>query len=118
MGIIVELERRRADIFSCDGWDELLDPLFIQALGSFRKYKFTMVRDLCRTIRNKRNHYRDMPEDVQKLVGPLSGGYLRYFTSKFPALLPTLHSVAETQGMQDNEHFRAFFDGYTPDDKD
>lgn len=45
------------------------------------------IRDLLRVIRNKKHHYRDLPEDVQQVVGALPDGYLSYFAKRYPMLL-------------------------------
>lgn len=41
-------------------------------VGKHRKYS-NSVRDLLRVIRNKTQHYYDLPEDVQQALGPLPG---------------------------------------------
>lgn len=46
-------------------WDEKLDAAFITDMGRYRKYRFDCVRDLLRVIRNKLNHYRELPKDLQ-----------------------------------------------------
>ncbi len=45
-------------------------------LNRYRRYDFSSVRDLLRVIRNKRNHFREMPEALQALMGPVPQGYL------------------------------------------
>lgn len=44
-------------------------------------------------IRNKKNHYRDLPLAVRTELGPIPEGFLHYFTSRFPALLIYVYSV-------------------------
>lgn len=46
-------------------WGEKLDPPFISDMGRYRKYKFDCTRDLLRVIRNKLNHYRELPNELQ-----------------------------------------------------
>ncbi|URE32844.1 ribonuclease 2-5A family protein, partial [Musa troglodytarum] len=46
-------------------WDEKLDAAFIADMGRYRKYRFNCVRDLLRVIRNKLNHYRELPKELQ-----------------------------------------------------
>ena len=36
-----------------------------------------MVQDLLRVVRNKRSHFYEMSEDMQRQMGPLPDGYLR-----------------------------------------
>ncbi|KAL0235011.1 hypothetical protein GEMRC1_001593 [Eukaryota sp. GEM-RC1] len=84
--IVRSLETYATNILGRD-WIATLDQSFIDQLGRFRKYNARSVRDLLRVIRNKKHHYRDLPEDVRDLVGPLPGGYLRYFSTRFPSLV-------------------------------
>lgn len=49
-------------------WDEKLEPTFLDNIGRYRRYKFDSVRDLLRVIRNKRNHYRELPAEVQVFI--------------------------------------------------
>lgn len=68
-------------------WDEKMEPAFINNIGRYRRYKFGSIRDLLRVIRNKFNHYRELPENIQELLGPIPEGFDHYFSSRFPRLL-------------------------------
>uniref|UniRef100_A0A383VZQ0 non-specific serine/threonine protein kinase n=1 Tax=Tetradesmus obliquus TaxID=3088 RepID=A0A383VZQ0_TETOB len=68
-------------------WGAALDPELISNLGKYRRYDYTAMRDLLRVVRNKRNHFREMPQELQRLMGPLPDGFYRYFSSRFPMLL-------------------------------
>lgn len=46
-------------------WDEKMEPAFINNIGRYRRYKFDSVRDLLRVLRNKMNHYRELPKEIQ-----------------------------------------------------
>lgn len=46
-------------------WDEKMEPAFITNIGRYRRYKYNSVRDLLRVIRNKLNHYRELPTEIQ-----------------------------------------------------
>lgn len=46
-------------------WDERMEPAFIANIGHYRRYKFNSVRDLLRVMRNKLNHYRELPQEIQ-----------------------------------------------------
>ena len=46
-------------------WDEKMEPAFINNIGRYRRYKFDSVRDLLRVMRNKLNHYRELPKEIQ-----------------------------------------------------
>ena len=67
--------------------------------------------DLLRALRNKKNHYEDMPEDVKKRVGPLAGGYLNYWCIKFPRLLMATYEVVHHLGLETGDRFKGYFEG-------
>lgn len=46
-------------------WDEKMEPAFLNNIGKYRRYKFDSVRDLLRVMRNKLNHYRELPLKIQ-----------------------------------------------------
>ncbi|XP_031563309.1 serine/threonine-protein kinase/endoribonuclease IRE2-like isoform X1 [Actinia tenebrosa] len=56
-------------------------------LRKFRTYKGAHLRDLLRAMRNKKHHYRELPEHVRTALGSIPDGYVQYFTSRFPRLL-------------------------------
>lgn len=90
--VLNELESIAA--VALDGkWDEKLEPAFLNNIGHYRRYKFDSVRDLLRVIRNKQNHYREIPQDIQELLGPLPEGFDGYFSSRFPKLLIEVYKV-------------------------
>jgi serine/threonine-protein kinase/endoribonuclease IRE1 len=71
----------------------ILDKKFVDTLGKQRKYQGEKVLDLLRALRNKKNHYLEMEDDVKTLVGPLPSGYLKYWLRKFPTLLIECYSA-------------------------
>ncbi|KAJ0086245.1 hypothetical protein Patl1_09365 [Pistacia atlantica] len=74
-------------------WDEKMEAAFLDNIGRYRRYKYDSVRDLLRVIRNKSNHYRELPQDIQDLLGPLPEGFYNYFSSRFPKLLIEVYNV-------------------------
>ncbi|KAK1819193.1 bifunctional endoribonuclease/protein kinase ire1 [Friedmanniomyces endolithicus] len=86
-----------------------LDRQFVDTLGKQRKYSGNRLLDLLRALRNKKNHYEDMPAEVKARVGPLAGGYLRYWTDRFPLLLMTCYEVIHQAGIQESDRFRGYF---------
>ena len=58
-------------------WGSALEPEVIANLGKYRKYNSSSLRDLLRVIRNKHNHFREMPPDLQQRLGALPEGFLR-----------------------------------------
>ncbi|KAK6439611.1 bifunctional endoribonuclease/protein kinase ire1 [Oleoguttula sp. CCFEE 5521] len=87
-----------------------LDRSFVDTLGKQRKYSGDRLLDLLRALRNKKNHYEDMPEDVKKRVGSLPGGYLTYWTNKFPLLLMACYEVVHECGVEGGR-FKGYLEG-------
>ncbi|BGP50233.1 bifunctional endoribonuclease/protein kinase ire1 [Rhodotorula kratochvilovae] len=92
---LLTLERRAHEIVG-DDWQKALDRTFLDNLGKYRKYDGASVRDLLRVLRNKKHHYQDLPETVRKALGDLPGGFLSYFTSRFPHLLLHVYDTVAT----------------------
>ncbi|GAB4833030.1 hypothetical protein Ancab_007053 [Ancistrocladus abbreviatus] len=74
-------------------WDEKLETSFINNISKYRRYKYDSVRDLLRVIRNKLNHYRELPKEIQETLGSVPGGFDSYFMSRFPRLLIEVYKV-------------------------
>ncbi|XP_057448905.1 serine/threonine-protein kinase/endoribonuclease IRE1a [Lotus japonicus] len=91
-------------------WDEKMEPAFITNIGRYRRYKFDSVRDLLRVLRNKLNHYRELPQEIQELLGPVPEGFNDYFASRFPRLLIEVYKVI-CQYCKDDECFQRYFRG-------
>ncbi|XP_058090578.1 serine/threonine-protein kinase/endoribonuclease IRE1a-like isoform X2 [Magnolia sinica] len=49
-------------------WDDKMEAAFITNIGRYRRYKYDSTRDLLRVIRNKLNHYGELPNDVQVCI--------------------------------------------------
>ena len=93
-----------------NNWCTRIDKVFLDSLGKFRKYQESSIRDLMRLIRNKKNHYEDLPEDVRQLLGPLPSGFLDYFSSRFPRLfLHTYRVIAHTPKFRQDPQFEDYF---------
>ncbi|KAH8812119.1 hypothetical protein F5884DRAFT_303148 [Xylogone sp. PMI_703] len=103
-----ELERWAAEV--CHG--DFLKPLgkeFVESMGKQRKYTGTRLLDLLRALRNKRNHYEDMPDKLKKDVGPLPEGYLSFWTRKFPNLLIICWNVVYEVQWDETDRFREYY---------
>ena len=59
------------------GWEEKLSWDLRTNLGRYRKYRSSTLRDLLRVIRNKHNHFREMPAHLQEEMA-LPVGFLQY----------------------------------------
>ncbi|XP_058777674.1 serine/threonine-protein kinase/endoribonuclease IRE1a-like [Vicia villosa] len=89
-------------------WDEKMEPNFLANIGRYRRYKFDSVRDLLRVLRNKLNHFRELPLEIQELIGPIPEGFNEYFTSRFPRLLIEVYKVI-CNNCKDDECFQRYF---------
>ncbi|CAK7355575.1 unnamed protein product [Dovyalis caffra] len=89
-------------------WNEKMEPAFISDIGRHRRYKFDSIRDLLRVIRNKLNHYRELPNEIQELLGPVPEGYDSYFASRFPKLLIEVYKVV-CKYCREEECFQKYF---------
>lgn len=84
-----------------------LPPRIITEAGKQRKYTGTRMIDLLRLIRNKKNHFHDLPDEVK--FGDMAGtldGYYHFFSSKFPSLLVNIHCLLIERGLRYNPDFR------------
>jgi serine/threonine-protein kinase/endoribonuclease IRE1 len=107
---LMELEGWAPDV--CHGdFLKTLSKDFVDSLGKQRKYTGTRLLDLLRALRNKKNHYEDMPEKLKKDVGPLPEGYLSYWTRKFPNLLIACWNVVYEVKWDSEDRF---FEYYQP----
>ncbi|RAL63218.1 hypothetical protein DID88_004296 [Monilinia fructigena] len=106
---LLELERWAPDV--CHG--DFLKPLgkeFVDSMGKQRKYTGTRLLDLLRALRNKKNHYEDMPDRLKKDVGPLPDGYLTFWTRKFPNLLITCWNVVYELEWDHVDRFKEYYE--------
>ncbi|KAK3677698.1 bifunctional endoribonuclease/protein kinase ire1 [Recurvomyces mirabilis] len=104
------LEDRAPEVIGRNDFLSKLDRSFVDTLGKQRKYSGNRLLDLLRALRNKKNHYEDMPDDVKRRVGPLAGGYLTYWTDRFPRLLMICYMVIHEAGIQNTDRFKGYFD--------
>lgn len=107
------LERRAEEVigapFERADFLSKLDRHFVDTLGKQRKYSGNRLLDLLRALRNKKNHYEDMPPSVKKLVGPLAVGYLGYWCQRFPRLLMACYEVVHEEKLVGNDRFKGYF---------
>ena len=75
--LLHQLEAVSEDAIGGASWGSALEPEVIANLGKYRKYNSSSLRDLLRVIRNKHNHFREMPPDLQQKLGALPEGFLR-----------------------------------------
>ncbi|KAF2221545.1 hypothetical protein BDZ85DRAFT_265577 [Elsinoe ampelina] len=103
------LESYAPDVIIKGDFLKVLPREFVDTLGKQRKYTGNKLLDLLRALRNKRNHYEDMPDEVKRKVGPLPGGYLNFWTARFPKLLMACYWIIRETGLNESERFREYF---------
>ncbi|XP_069808178.1 serine/threonine-protein kinase/endoribonuclease IRE1 isoform X2 [Dendropsophus ebraccatus] len=104
--IVKRLERGGRDVVKLDWREHITVPLQTD-LRKFRSYKGKSVRDLLRALRNKKHHYRELPEEVQETLGSVPDEFVGYFTSRFPALL--LHTYLAMQLCSRERLFQPYY---------
>lgn len=105
---LCELERHAMDVTKGD-FLRALPREFVESLGKQRKYTGSRLLDMLRALRNKRNHYEDMPETLKRTVGPLPEGYLGFWTRRFPMLLLVCWDVVYKVRWDETDRFREYY---------
>lgn len=73
---------------------------FLTEMGKQRKYNGAKMLDLLRVIRNKKNHFQDLPENVRELMmGGCAEGYFGFWARRFPSLLVVCHALVLEAGL-------------------
>ncbi|CAA2972556.1 serine threonine- kinase endoribonuclease IRE1a isoform X1 [Olea europaea subsp. europaea] len=90
-------------------WDEKMEPAFLNNIGCYRRYKYDSVRHLLRVMRNKLNHYRELPTEIQELIGSVPEGFDRYFKTRYPKLLIEVYKVMYAY-CREEEWFLKYFE--------
>lgn len=89
------VERRSKEIFGYD-WINCLSQDLQTDLRNFRKYKSNSTCHLLRAIRNKRNHYQELPSDLKASLGEIPDGFMTYFSSRFPELIVHIYEALQS----------------------
>ena len=105
------LEDRAGDVIENNDFLRVFPHEFVFTLGKQRKYKPNSLLDLLRALRNKKNHYEDMPEELKRKIGGLPEGYLGYWTRRFPSLLLTCWEVIDEVGWSGEPRYQKFYEG-------
>jgi serine/threonine-protein kinase/endoribonuclease IRE1 len=98
---------------------------FINEMGKQRKYTGSKMIDLLRVIRNKRNHFHDLPADVKQLMTVNAGesngeagqgrgmpsvkGYYEFWEKRFPSLLVNCHMLLVDRGVVGGWRMERYF---------
>ena len=105
--IVKSLELNSTDVVRGD-WKRQISAELQMDLKKFRSYRGSSVKDLLRALRNKRHHYRELDQDLQRSLGTIPDEFVRYFTSRFPRLL--VHSYVCMQDYRKEHIFHEFYD--------
>eukprot|EP01132_Coremiostelium_polycephalum_P010882 gene10882-13331_t len=106
----IEMDSHIEEVVGVSGdWWSKFDQVLIDNIGRYRKYNGKSIRDLLRVIRNKFNHYRDLSVEEQNCLGPLSEGFLGYFTTKFPKLVIITYLFIQ-KNLRNEPYFKQFFE--------
>ncbi|KAH7305969.1 hypothetical protein B0I35DRAFT_413755 [Stachybotrys elegans] len=106
---LMTLEDQAPEVIPTD-FLRILPREFVDSLGKQRKYKGNKLLDLLRALRNKRNHYEDMPDSLKRSVGPLPEGYLSFWTVRFPSLLITCWCIVRWVGWDTEPRFIEYYE--------
>ncbi|KAJ2900727.1 putative Serine/threonine kinase IRE1 [Zalerion maritima] len=112
---LVCLESISQRVISSHDFLKQLPQAFVDSLGKQRKYTGSRMLDLLRAIRNKHNHYEDMSDGLKKTVGSLPGGYLRFWTTRFPNMLIACWQLIFDLQLEDSERFKEYYKPCKPD---
>lgn len=107
--LIDDLEEGAHKVVGSD-WHSRFPALFIENLGKYRRYHGDRIIDLLRALRNKLHHYNDFTPELVECVGTLPGGFLRFFTKRFPFLLTHVYYYAERH-FKDEAGFSSYYVG-------
>ena len=97
LSLLRRFEKVGFSVFGGIPWDKKLPKLFIENLGQRRKYCFYSLRDFTRAIRNKVEHFDEIPMELRALIGKSPEEMLKYFVAKFPLLVVTLFDFARKE---------------------
>jgi serine/threonine-protein kinase/endoribonuclease IRE1 len=83
---------------------------FINEMGKQRKYTGSRMLDLLRVIRNKKNHFQDLPENVREMMmGGSAEGYFGFWGRRFPSLLVVCHALVLERGLVGGWRLERYF---------
>lgn len=101
-------------------WLSALPKTFLNEMGKQRKYTGNKMIDLLRVIRNKKNHFHDLPTDIKELMirGPTGNenrgqieGYYLFWRDKFPSLLVNCHQLVQERGLIEDFGLERYYNG-------
>lgn len=104
--LLVSLQKDSIPVVRGD-WKVHLSSELQEDLRKFRTYKGSEVRDLLRAMRNKKHHYRELPDNLKASLGAVPDGYMRYFSLRFPRLL--VHTYNAMSACKNEQVLQAYY---------
>uniref|UniRef100_A0A915I2M0 non-specific serine/threonine protein kinase n=1 Tax=Romanomermis culicivorax TaxID=13658 RepID=A0A915I2M0_ROMCU len=104
--VVQTLEKGAWYVVNRDWRKQIHDGLLID-LKTRRTYRGNSIRDLLRALRNKKNHFRELPEEIKAVVGNVPEDLVAYFVDKFPHLLTHVHDALRV--CHDEPVFRHYY---------
>ncbi|KJH44649.1 kinase domain protein [Dictyocaulus viviparus] len=111
--IVRRLEGNARNVVGANWRSNICDCLAAD-LRKFRSYKGNSVKDLLRAMRNKKHHYRELPENVRNSLGCIPNQFVLYFTTRFPLLL--LHTYEAMEWCADEDVFKSYYSDEVTDE--
>jgi serine/threonine-protein kinase/endoribonuclease IRE1 len=101
LSILADLESLASNVIGhSKDWLRALPKTFLTEMGKQRKYDGAKMIDLLRVIRNKKNHFHDLPDDVkEQMLGGSEKGYYEFWAKRFPSLLINCHCLILERGL-------------------
>lgn len=111
--IVRHLESEAAAVVGRN-WDRRVHEGLLAEAGTstHRRYNYSSVRDCVRLVRNKRNHFAELPTGAREEVGGAPEGLIPYMLhhNRFPRLLMAAYDTARTF-LAEEDAFRRYFRG-------
>ncbi|KAK5952742.1 bifunctional endoribonuclease/protein kinase ire1 [Knufia fluminis] len=101
-------------------WLNALPKSFLNEMGKQRKYTGTKMIDLLRVIRNKKNHFHDLPTEVKDMMirrtpewskTPQIEGYYAFWRDRFPSILVNCHQLLQERGLVQEFGLERYYEG-------
>ncbi|XP_059166098.1 serine/threonine-protein kinase/endoribonuclease IRE1-like isoform X2 [Physella acuta] len=105
--VLVQKLEEQGMVVTRGDWRKHICQYLQEDLRKFRTYRGDSVRDLLRAMRNKKHHYRQLPEPVKMSLGTVPDEFVTYFTSRFPLLL--LHTYIAMESCKHEKLMRPYY---------
>ena len=98
---------------------DALPKSFLNEMGKQRKYTGTKMIDLLRVIRNKKNHFHDLPSEMKDMMRKSTPdgsktqieGYYAFWRDRFPSILVNCHQLLQERGLVEEFGLERYYEG-------